>query len=161
MFALAVQRPPLAEESESFSHCGHFPKSFLIWQKFHRTELVTQMSVTATSMRGLRASYTPALSRFPKNLLTLQRVVQGSQSHSRALNTPTPAYPGHIPLNWFENAFLAVGSACMALADPRRGGASNHPTILFLFVIFLQKTWSQLWQKPRLGRVFLGFGTIC
>lgn len=33
-----------------------------------------------------------------------------------------PAYPGHIPLNWFENAFLAVGSGLMALADPRRGG---------------------------------------
>jgi len=33
----------------------------------------------------------------------------------------TPAYEGHIPLNWFENTFLAVGSAVMALADPRRG----------------------------------------
>ncbi|KAJ7592663.1 coenzyme Q biosynthesis protein Coq4-domain-containing protein [Mycena floridula] len=32
-----------------------------------------------------------------------------------------PAYPGHIPLNWFENAFLAVGSGLMSLADPRRG----------------------------------------
>jgi len=32
-----------------------------------------------------------------------------------------PAYEGHIPLNWFENAFLAAGSAVMALADPRRG----------------------------------------
>jgi ubiquinone biosynthesis protein COQ4 len=36
----------------------------------------------------------------------------------------TPAYEGHIPLNWFENAFLAVGSALMSLADPRRGGES-------------------------------------
>ena len=33
-----------------------------------------------------------------------------------------PAYEGHIPLNSFENAFLAVGSAFMSLADPRRGG---------------------------------------
>ncbi|KAF9556036.1 Coq4-domain-containing protein [Agrocybe pediades] len=32
-----------------------------------------------------------------------------------------PAYEGHIPLNWFENAFLAAGSAFMSLADPRRG----------------------------------------
>jgi ubiquinone biosynthesis protein COQ4 len=32
------------------------------------------------------------------------------------------AYDGHIPLNRFENAFLAVGSAFMALSDPRRGG---------------------------------------
>jgi len=33
-----------------------------------------------------------------------------------------PAYPGHIPLNFAENAFLAVGSAFMSLLDPRRGG---------------------------------------
>ncbi|KAF8754373.1 Ubiquinone biosynthesis protein COQ4 -like protein, mitochondrial [Rhizoctonia solani] len=33
----------------------------------------------------------------------------------------TPAYDGHIPLNWGENAFMAVGSALAALADPRRG----------------------------------------
>ena len=38
-----------------------------------------------------------------------------------------PSYEGHIPLNWFENAFLAVGSAVMSLADPRRGG-----TVYFL-----------------------------
>ncbi|KAJ7614096.1 ubiquinone biosynthesis protein Coq4 [Roridomyces roridus] len=33
----------------------------------------------------------------------------------------TPAYEGHIPVNWFENGVLAVGSAFMSLADPRRG----------------------------------------
>ncbi|CAE6427261.1 unnamed protein product [Rhizoctonia solani] len=32
----------------------------------------------------------------------------------------SPAYDGHIPLNWGENAFMAVGSALAALADPRR-----------------------------------------
>jgi len=32
-----------------------------------------------------------------------------------------PAYPGHYPLNAFENAFMAVGSAITALKDPRRG----------------------------------------
>ncbi|KAK7006174.1 ubiquinone biosynthesis protein COQ4, mitochondrial [Favolaschia claudopus] len=39
---------------------------------------------------------------------------------TRAINTKEPAYPGHIPLNWFENGVLAVGSALMSLADPRR-----------------------------------------
>jgi hypothetical protein len=34
----------------------------------------------------------------------------------------SPTYPGHIPLNAFENAFLTVGSALMAFMDPRRGG---------------------------------------
>lgn len=33
-----------------------------------------------------------------------------------------PAYEGHIPLNTFESAFLAVGSGLMALMNPRRGG---------------------------------------
>ncbi|KZT56941.1 putative COQ4 protein, responsible for restoring ubiquinone biosynthesis, partial [Calocera cornea HHB12733] len=32
-----------------------------------------------------------------------------------------PAYPGHIPLNTLENAFLAVGSGIAALLNPRRG----------------------------------------
>ncbi|KAF8606396.1 putative COQ4 protein, responsible for restoring ubiquinone biosynthesis [Ceratobasidium sp. AG-I] len=36
-------------------------------------------------------------------------------------NKATPAYDGHVPLNWAENAFMAFGSALAALADPRRG----------------------------------------
>ncbi|KZT41253.1 Coq4-domain-containing protein [Sistotremastrum suecicum HHB10207 ss-3] len=40
---------------------------------------------------------------------------------SKRYLTTQPSYDGHIPLNWFENAFLAVGSAVMSLADPRRG----------------------------------------
>ncbi|KAH9481191.1 Ubiquinone biosynthesis protein [Psilocybe cubensis] len=40
----------------------------------------------------------------------------------RGISSATkPAYEGHIPLSWFENAFLAVGSAFVSLADPRRG----------------------------------------
>ena len=45
---------------------------------------------------------------------------------------PPPAYPGHVPLNWFENAFLAVGSAVMGLASPKRGGAHHIRSILYL-----------------------------
>jgi ubiquinone biosynthesis protein COQ4 len=45
--------------------------------------------------------------------------------------TTKPAYEGHIPLNYFENAFLAVGSAIMAFKDPRRGG---RPTRLCLSI---------------------------
>lgn len=36
-------------------------------------------------------------------------------------NILRPAYPGHIPLNAFQNGVLAVGSAVMSLLDPRRG----------------------------------------
>lgn len=40
-------------------------------------------------------------------------------------NKATPAYDGHVPLNWAENTFMAVGSALAALVDPRRGGKSD------------------------------------
>ncbi|PPQ92576.1 hypothetical protein CVT25_007268 [Psilocybe cyanescens] len=52
-----------------------------------------------------------------------QRRRRGELSQlSRGISSATkPAYEGHIPLSWFENAFLAVGSAFMSLADPRRG----------------------------------------
>ena len=52
------------------------------------------------------------------SVLTLNRA---SPRQTRYIKTE-PAYPGHIPLNWFENAFLAAGSALMSLADPRRAG---------------------------------------
>ena len=39
---------------------------------------------------------------------------------------PPPAYPGHNPLNWFENVFLAAGSAVVGLANLRRGGEINR-----------------------------------
>ncbi|KAF9065544.1 coenzyme Q biosynthesis protein Coq4-domain-containing protein [Rhodocollybia butyracea] len=38
----------------------------------------------------------------------------------RSIHTQTPAYPGHIQLNAFENAFLAVGSAVVSLMNPYR-----------------------------------------
>jgi hypothetical protein len=53
-----------------------------------------------------------------------------------------PAYEGHVPLNWAENAFMAVGSALAALADPRRGGKFSFS---FFFIsqmlIFKQQIW--------------------
>ncbi|KIY51762.1 putative COQ4 protein, responsible for restoring ubiquinone biosynthesis [Fistulina hepatica ATCC 64428] len=36
-------------------------------------------------------------------------------------NKSAKAYEGHIPLSWWENAVLAVGSACVSLGNPRRG----------------------------------------
>jgi len=56
--------------------------------------------------------------RVPASLSTQLR---GCSLHSAA-EARVPAYPGHIPLTPFENAFLAVGSALMAFIDPRRGG---------------------------------------
>ena len=41
-----------------------------------------------------------------------------------------PAYEGHIPLNCLENVFLAVGSAVMALYNPRRGGKCSSMILI-------------------------------
>ncbi|KAI0248900.1 coenzyme Q biosynthesis protein Coq4-domain-containing protein [Lactifluus subvellereus] len=65
-----------------------------------------------------------ARSRTPRrplglNILTSSIFRRQSLTQTRSVKTE-PAYPGHIPLNWFENAFLAVGSAFISLADPRR-----------------------------------------
>ncbi|KAL4922198.1 coenzyme Q biosynthesis protein Coq4-domain-containing protein [Aspergillus aurantiobrunneus] len=43
----------------------------------------------------------------------------GSRSFS-GLNRPSPIYPHHVPLGFFEKGFLAVGSAVGALLNPRR-----------------------------------------
>ncbi|KAL2866035.1 ubiquinone biosynthesis protein COQ4 [Aspergillus lucknowensis] len=43
--------------------------------------------------------------------------------HSRrfsGLSRPSPQYPHHVPLGFFEKGFLAVGSAAGALLNPRR-----------------------------------------
>ena len=57
------------------------------------------------------------LSRNHRTLIPASRTFRTSSLLHRS-----PAYPGHIPLNTFENAFLTVGSALMAFMDPRRGG---------------------------------------
>ncbi|KAI0306210.1 coenzyme Q biosynthesis protein Coq4-domain-containing protein [Multifurca ochricompacta] len=68
--------------------------------------------LTATRSRTLRQS----LRLLGVSSYTLR---VSSPRHTRSVKTE-PAYPEHIPLNSFENAFLAVGSAFMSLADPRR-----------------------------------------
>jgi len=49
----------------------------------------------------------------------VRRLALGARPTRRFVTTK--AYEGHIPLNPFENAFLAAGSAVMSLIDPRRG----------------------------------------
>lgn len=39
-------------------------------------------------------------------------------------------YEGHVPLNWFENAFLAAGSGVIGVADTSRGGESGRGAML-------------------------------
>ena len=63
---------------------------------------------------ALAAARQPAVSIFARGIFS-------REPPSR----PPPAYPGHIPLNWFENVFLAAGSAVVGLTDLRRGGETN------------------------------------
>ena len=82
----------------------------------HQLEIVASRSVTTLSGRN---------SFGPLNL-------RSSQPDGAQFSNNQPAYEGHIPLNWFENAFLAVGSAVMSLVDPRRGGNSCTPFVWVL-----------------------------
>lgn len=46
----------------------------------------------------------------------------------RLTRKSTINYPGHVPLNSLENAFLAVGSGVVGVSDTRRGGEhSEYP----------------------------------
>jgi len=72
----------------------------------------------SASRHLLRAAQRTRLS-VPTNILRTTSSIS-TTVHVRHVNTP--AYPEHIPLNWAENAFMAVGSAIMSLSDPRRGG---------------------------------------
>ena len=67
----------------------------------------------------------------PLTVLTTPILHRLSPRHTRSVKSE-PAYPGHIPLNSFENAFLAVGSAFMSLADPRRAGKWHYPDFFFV-----------------------------
>jgi ubiquinone biosynthesis protein COQ4 len=73
----------------------------------------------------------------------------------RAINNQ-PAYDGHIPLNWFENAFLAVGSAVMSLVDPRRGGE-----VYILLPQFSQINRSEIDMIAALGETTAGSSLSC
>ncbi|KAJ7111958.1 coenzyme Q biosynthesis protein Coq4-domain-containing protein [Mycena epipterygia] len=61
------------------------------------------------------------LTKLPSPLSIARTISYKNGITTRLIGTKAPAYDGHIPLNWFENGVLAVGSAFMALADPRRG----------------------------------------
>ena len=61
----------------------------------------------------------------PLTVLAAPTLHRFSPRHTRSIKSE-PAYPGHIPLSSFENAFLAVGSAFMSLADPRRAGKWHY-----------------------------------
>lgn len=70
----------------------------------------------------------------PLTVLSAPILHRLSPRHTRSAKSE-PAYPGHIPLNSFENAFLAVGSAFMSLANPRRAGTWHRPHFLRYDVI--------------------------
>ncbi|KIJ66841.1 hypothetical protein HYDPIDRAFT_108760 [Hydnomerulius pinastri MD-312] len=71
--------------------------------------------------RKLHRHHATTLSFTPRVPVSEKRITDARTLHTSTSLHRSPAYPGHIPLSTFENAFLAVGSAVMALVDPRRG----------------------------------------
>ena len=61
-----------------------------------------------------------------RNLFVLPPRLRVAIAHSArpfsVLHRPPPKYEGHVPLNAFERATLAAGSAVISLMNPRRGG---------------------------------------
>jgi ubiquinone biosynthesis protein COQ4 len=59
----------------------------------------------------------------PKNVFarTVARpaTVAGIQTRFKSSQ---PNYPGHVPLNWFEHAFMFAGASYMSFMHPARGG---------------------------------------
>lgn len=78
-----------------------------------------QMLLRCTT-RTMTSSVNPrAFIRLSSNVV---RIPASRTYQTSSLLHRSPAYPGHVSLNTFENAFLTVGSALMAFMDPRRGG---------------------------------------
>lgn len=80
--------------------------------------------MSASVRHGLRAA-TRQIHHAPGGA-TCARLARGYPGQKRSLKTQ-PLYEGHVPLNWFETALLAVGSAYKSLTDPRRGGMHSLP----------------------------------
>ncbi|KAI0787599.1 coenzyme Q biosynthesis protein Coq4-domain-containing protein [Fomes fomentarius] len=76
------------------------------------------MSLVSASLRASRRTARSLLLSAPANAALRQQSPSARQSRTI---TTQPAYEGHVPLNWFEHGFLTLGSAFMALANPRRG----------------------------------------
>lgn len=86
---------------------------------FVKVQLTPKMNFTRSAHQGVASRSVTTLSG--RNSFRPPNLRPTHPDGARFLNNK-PAYDGHIPLNWFENAFLAVGSAVMSLVDPRRGG---------------------------------------
>jgi hypothetical protein len=76
--------------------------------------------MSAQLARTTRLCARPWLARMAAPAVSVSGMPPGRKASTK------PAYEGHIPLNWVENAVLAVGSAVKSLSDPRRGGACVH-----------------------------------
>ncbi|KAF9812468.1 hypothetical protein IEO21_06186 [Rhodonia placenta] len=76
------------------------------------------MSLVANRLFTARQCVSFKVKPVSKNAGAISLLSRGWQTR---LASSKPAYEGHVPLNWFEAGFLAVGSAFMSLANPRRG----------------------------------------
>lgn len=66
---------------------------------------------------------------------TLASATVSLLSRQASSSSGAAAYDGHIPLNWFENAFLAVGSGIVLLTNPNRAGKLGSQPVSFLLLL--------------------------
>jgi ubiquinone biosynthesis protein COQ4 len=81
--------------------------------------LFRRLNCKMSPLRKLRAAAFSV-----REVALLSRQPPYSRSFS-SYNRPSPKYPHHVPLGFFEKGFLAVGSAVGALLNPRRAGQSE------------------------------------
>ncbi|PBL03361.1 Coq4-domain-containing protein [Armillaria gallica] len=101
-----------------------------------------------------------SLCRLATRAVSAKRFLTSLRPERARFLATAPAYPGHIPLTWFENAFLLVGAGLMTLADSRRGDlvavvgeTSAGPSLRRLRDIMLESPEGRkiLKQRPRIN----------
>lgn len=95
---------------------GHFSSVyvFLVLHPWYGGRVQVVVMSSSRALRSLRGT----------SQLVPRQALRSNVFKLSARYVTKPAYEEHIPLNWAENAFLAVGSAVMSLVDPRRGGST-------------------------------------
>ena len=103
------------------------------------------LSLTSSRLPSAARQASKGLARAAPTIAASRRNAPHEQMRSKSTQ---PAYEGHIPLNTFESAFLAVGSGLMALMNPRRGGALLSCSLRTVVIPCVQIWWLR-WRKQR------------
>lgn len=67
----------------------------------------------------------PATRQLTPHVSRLLATSSAKHLTQRRHSSTQPAYPGHVPLNWFEHAFMFAGASYMAMTAPARHGENT------------------------------------